>query len=335
MAIVNKLSIGGWLPVFSKNTITWHAQCSLVILLSLWGYIFAGTINSIVISYWQFPLNQHCVLILPLFLGLILTKKNVFLRIAPAVSRLGLLLLLCGVCLSSFALVTKNELLSQASVLALVPVIFMLTFGRKISKALIFPFCYLLLLLPIGTSVIPYLKANIVHGLVQACAFSNLAVFWDEQSIHTVYSNINFATFGEGLDFILVFFAIGCIYAYCVGRNLFRRIIVATTFLLFPVVSIFIGAYCLIRYELTVGHAVTNMQSLTNYGWGLIIVGLFASISLGWFLKERKPYYDSLTSVDWKSNWRYADIQWFWPTIIAAIILCMTPWLPQFLLPYC
>ncbi len=331
MAAVGKVGIGAGFGSMSlsNDSITWRAKLSYITLLLLWGYAFFPTLRSMFISCTHSTLNQHCFLVMPLFIWLLLSKRSVFTRISPSVSQLALLLLLILSSLWIFALITRVDLLQQICVLALVPVIFMLAFGYKISKFFLFPFGYIFLLLPVGHLVIPNIQNALLDGLVKAFVFSDLPIFWENQSIRTMHSELNVAAFSYGLTFSLAFLAIGFIYSYCVAITLVRRFIVAISFVLFPIMFMFLGTYAVIRYELIANSSALNIDMLACYGWCLISIGLLASIILGWSLKQSKPYYNSLTGVDWQSSWKYTNFQWLRPTLIAAVIFIMIPYVAE------
>jgi len=309
--------------------ITWRAKFSYVTLLLLWGYAFFPTLK-LMFESAQSIFNQHCLLAAPLFLGLVLAKRSTFMRIAPSVSQLGLLLLFLLSAVWVFAESKEMYLLQQVCVLALVPAIFMLAFGYKISKMFIFPLSYVFLLLPIGHLIIPNIQDVLLTSLVKIFALSDLPVYWDHQSIRTVHSELNLAVFGYGLTFLFAFLAIGFIYAYCIVINFVRRLVVAMMFVLFPIAAIFLGAYIFLRYQLIIGNLVLEPTQLAYYGWGLIALGLLASVIFGLFLKQSKPYYDTLTGVDWQSSWKHTDFQWLRPTIIAATVFAIVPWMPKY-----
>ena len=326
MAIVGKLSQGFSVSGTKSNSITWRAKLSFSSLFILWFYVFFPTLKTMGTSYIKLGFNQHGLFVLPLFFGLLYSKKNTFLRISPSVGQFALFFILLFSSLWVFSVITGVTLLEQISVLALLPSIFVLAFGYKISRALFFPLSYIFLLLPIGHLLIPNIQEALLSFLVKAFAFIELPVYWEYQSIHTAYSELNINIFSYGLNLSLIFLAIGCVYSYFITVSLLRRLIIAISFILFHIALIFLGIYALICSELIFSRTIMPEHLLGYYSQALIFIGVATSSILGYKLRQKRPYRDSLTVVDWQSNWQYSYFNWLRPTVIAAVIFAIVPW---------
>lgn len=309
----------------NNDAITWRAQLSFGTLLLLWGYIFSPTLKSILFALIYSECNQHVLFAIPLLLGLVYSKRSFFIRISPSVGQFGLILLLLLSAVWLFAQMVKIELFQQACVFAFIPAIFLLTFGYKISKGLIFPLSYIFLLLPVGNLVVPNIQHWLLTNLVQIFAWSNLPIYWEQQSIRTIYNILDITLLSDGLKFSLVFLAVGLVYAYFITVATWRRLIIALSFTISPSFFVLIGIYLLIYYDYFFCSLIMKPEQVVYYGWGLISIGLLFSIICGLILKQNRPYTDSLTKVDWQSSWRYSNFKWLRSTIIAVIIFSMVP----------
>jgi EpsI family protein len=325
MAIVGRISQGVSSFSINNDAITWRARLSYCTLLLLWGYAFAPTLRSMLIALNQSDFNQHGIFAAILLMGLIYSKRSVFSRISPSVGQFGLVLLLLLSALWIFALIANIELLQQICVLALIPAMFILSFGYKISKALFFPLSYIFLLLPIGHIIIPNIQNWLLTNLVQIFAIFNFPVYWERQSIRTIYSVLDMTILSYGLNFSLVYLSIGFVYAYFITVAFWRRLIIAMLFVFGPIFFVFGGIYVLVCYESVLSSIAMDPNMLVYYSWGLISTGLFFSIICGLVLRQHEPYSDSLTRVDWQSSWRYSNFKWLRPTVIAAVIFAIVP----------
>lgn len=325
MAIVGKASQGVSAFSINNDAITWRARLSYCTLLVLWAYVFTPTLKNIFIALTKIQGNQHGILVIPLLLVLLYSKRSIINRIAPSVCHFGLLLLFLLSAIWIFALISGIELLQQICVIALLPAMFMLTFGYKISKILSFPLSFLFFVLPVGQLIIPNIQDWLLIGLVKSFAWFNLPVYWEQQSICTMYSVLDITKLSTGLNFSLVFLALGFSYAYFISITFWRRLLIASSFVLFPGILVFMGIEGLVFYETLFHKVAIKASQLIYYSWSLISLGLLSSISFGLMLRQYRPYTDSLTKVDWQSSWRYSDFNWLMPTIIAAITLIILP----------
>ena len=319
MATVGRFGIGFGALSFSNDSISWRAKFAFVTLVLLWAYAFAATLQPMLQAGATSSFNQHSLFAIPLFIGLMLSKRAVFSRIAPQVSQLGLLLVFLFSAGWIFALISQIKWAEQLCVLALLPAIFMLAFGYKISKCYLFPLAYGFLLWPIGDVVIPAIQERLLTSVVQAFVYADLPVYWDTQSISTASYELNVAKFAESLQYLLIFFAAGCIYAHWQVTTTLRRLLVAVAFLVLPFVLMFVGICVVLRDGLTIAPAGIS----AHYGWIITAVALLLSVVIGVLLKQPKPYHDSLTALDWQSSWRYTDFKWLRPTMLAASVFIL------------
>jgi exosortase len=325
MEIVGKLNQEINSFSINNDAITWRARLSFCALLTLWAYIFTPTLQSILFAITQYDNNQHIMFAIPLFLVLVYSKRSVFARISPSVGQFGLILLLLLSAFWVFAQIINIELLQQICVLAFIPAMFMLTFGYKISRVLIFPLSYIFLLLPIGNVITLNIQHWLLNNLVQAFAWMELPIYWEQHSIRTIHSVLDITILSHGLNFSLAFLSVGAVYAYFITLTFWRRLLIVLFFTLGPIFCVFVGFYFLVCCSSALCGLIMKPEQLVYYSWVLTSIGLLSGFLCGVLLKKDKPYADSLTKVDWRSSWRYSNFKWLRSTLLAAIIFGMIP----------
>lgn len=131
-----------WLPLW---------QAALIFSLLLWMYF--PILTRLVAQWWQDPNFSHGFFV-PLFAAFVLWQERSSLsRIHPEPSWSGLAILAAGLCILILGQMGAEIFLSRTSLLIVVAGLIVLFFGWKVFRALLFPWAFLFLMIPIPAIV--------------------------------------------------------------------------------------------------------------------------------------------------------------------------------------
>jgi exosortase len=126
-------------------------QVALLSALSLW--LYWPTILHLVGQWWHDPNFSHGFFV-PLFSGFVLwQERNRLARLAPRPSWLGLAVIFVAICLLIVGQLGAELFLARFSLLVLLAGVVILFQGWKMFRAVLFPWAFLLLMIPIPAIV--------------------------------------------------------------------------------------------------------------------------------------------------------------------------------------
>jgi exosortase len=127
----------------------WH----LGILAALSGWIYWSTLAHLVGQWWNDPNFSHGFFV-PLFSAFVIWQdRSRLARLVPKPSWAGLVVLLLGLAVLILGVMGAELFLARSSLLLLLAGIVVLFFGWKVFRALLFPWAFLLLMIPIPALV--------------------------------------------------------------------------------------------------------------------------------------------------------------------------------------
>jgi exosortase A len=166
----------------------------------------------------------------------------------------------------------------QYAATASIPVMVWAVLGLAVVRKLLFPLAYLLLAVPVGEALIPYLIDYTAAFTVTALRLSGVPVYQEGNFLTLPNSQWSVVEACSGLRYLIACITIGLLYAYLTYRSFLRRAAFIGLSVAVPIVANWLRAYMIVF----LGYA-SDMKLAVGidhliYGWifyGVVMVLLF------------------------------------------------------------
>lgn len=230
----------------------------------------------------------HGMLIVPLSLYLVWTRRSELALLQPRPSGWGLpLLVLLGLAWFAARIVDITTIQTFV-VVALLPVLTLTVLGTAVARALLFPLCFLFFAWPAGNFLVPILQDYTAWFSVLMLKLSGVPVYLEGRFISIPNGNFVVADVCSGIRYLIASVAMGSIYAYLMYRSPWRRLAFVCLAILFPIIANGLRAYGIImiahwsnmEYAVGVDHLI--------YGWVFFLLVMLLLFWIGgWFREPR------------------------------------------------
>jgi len=240
---------------------------------------YLDTFISIVSIWLRSDTFLHGFLILPISIYLIWDHWENLRHITPrmygpGISGLFVLSLAWWVC-DSVGIQVGAQLIAVAMIPTAVTAVVGIEFARKAA----FPLCYLILAVPFGEALIPWLMDYTATFTVYALSVTGIPVLRDGMYFSIPSGDFEVATACSGIRYLLATLALGVLYAYLAYRSTAKRLVFLGFSIVLPIVANGIRAYGIVliahfsemRLAVGVDHII--------FGWvffGVVIAIMFA-----------------------------------------------------------
>jgi exosortase A len=159
------------------------------------------------------------------------------------------------------------KVIEQLAATALIPVTVVTLLGSRAGRVLAFPLAFLLLAVPIGQALVPFLMQFTADFTVAALRASGIPVFREGVFFSVPAGHFEVAKACSGVRYLSASFAFGALFAYLMLRSASRRALFVLLSIVVPIIANGIRAYLIVliaslsdmRYGVSVDHIV--------YGW--------------------------------------------------------------------
>lgn len=265
----------------------WRAALpALVIaLLAIIG-LYWPTVVGIATIWWNFETYAHGMLVVPIILYMVGTRRQEVAILEPEVAPIGLVLLLL-LSLGWLAADAAEVSVVQHLVLAgmLQTTVYALL-GWPVTWALAFPLAYLLFAVPVGEALIPPLQQVTAWFTVEGLRLTGVPVWWEGLHLVVPSGSFEVAEACSGLRYLIASVALGFLYAYLSYRSIWRRLAFIALSIAMPIVANGIRAYGIVmianlsdmKYAVGIDHLI--------YGWLFFGLVVFLMFWIGSFWRE-------------------------------------------------
>ncbi len=265
---------------------------------------FSGTTIQLVTTWWDKPEYNHCLLILPILAYLIYERREVFQRIAPEPGWLGLLPLLGGGVIWLFGDLADANVVREFGLIVLIQGCILTILGKRVVHAFIFPFFYMIFLIPFGDFLVPMLQDFTTWFVVGMLHLLNIPVFVEGVYLSIPAGDFHVAEACAGLRFLVATVALGTLMANVAYKTIGRQIIVVTLSFVVPVIAngfrasgiILIAHWSDMKYATGADHI--------TFGWIFfaIVLLIFISISMTFTNRGLNDGYIDFSKEYWLKN---------------------------------
>ncbi len=258
------------------------AGISMVILVA-----FFETVTTLVMTWWDKPEYNHCLLILPIIAYLVHERRDIFQKLAPNPSLLGLIPLLGGGFLWLLGDLADANVVRQFGLIILIQGCVLTILGLRVVLALLFPFFYMIFLIPFGDFLVPMLQDYTTWFILIILNMLNIPVFAQGVYLSIPAGDFHVAEACAGLRFLVATVALGTLMANIAYKTVGRQVIVVVLSFIVPVIAngfrasgiILIAHWSDMKYATGADHI--------TFGWIFFAVVLLIFISIAMTFTNR------------------------------------------------
>jgi len=267
----------------------WRA--ALIRLGLAWGgllLLFAGDWRDMAAQWWGSSTYNHILLIPPVLVWLVAQRRVELLRLTPRafagalpVFGAAALLWLLGE-FAGVALVRQTAvvIMAQAAVAA--------TLGPQVVAGLLFPLGYMLLLVPFGDELIPYLQTLTARLTMVLLHLAQVPATISGVFITTPAGYFEVAEACSGIKFLIAMLAYGALVANVCYLDWRRRAAFMAVSLVVPVLANGVRAFGTIWIAGKVGIGFASSFDHIFYGWVFFAVVMALCVGAGWRWFDRR-----------------------------------------------
>jgi exosortase A len=207
---------------------------------------YFDTFRSMVAIWSRSDTYVHGYFILPISLYLVWIRRESLRALSPRADALALVpLFLAG--LGWLAARLAGVLVAeQYFAVATIPLMVWAVLGPLVSRSILFPLGYLLLAVPVGEALIPYMIDYTAAFAVAALRFTGVPVLQEGNLLTLPNSQWSVVEACSGLRYLIACVTIGLLYAYLTYRSWWRRAAFIALSFAVPIVANWVRAYLII-----------------------------------------------------------------------------------------
>jgi exosortase A len=254
----------------------------IVVLYCFWDAVIAA------VGVWRGSETfSHGFLVVPIVIYLIWSQRRQIISLVPWPNYWGLpilALLGSGWLLGQLASVMVVQ---QLAVVAMLDVLVFTVAGRRVTRVLLFPLCFLFFAVPFGEDLVRPLQDYTALFTVKALQLTGIPVYRDGWMIVIPSGVWEVAEACAGIRYVIPSVILGCLFSYCVFRSWRRRL----GFILFcffgAIVANGVRAYGIVMMaHLTDNRLAVGVDHLIA-GWFFFSVVMFLLFWIG--MRWREP----------------------------------------------
>ncbi|MBS7812049.1 exosortase A [Roseococcus pinisoli] len=258
------------------------ALAAMAIGLGALGVLFWPEVAAAVSTWDRSSAYGHCWLILPIAAWLAWSRRHRLAGLSPEPLPLAGLLAIGGA--AAWFVAERLGIMEgrQFAALGLVWVLVLATLGWRVSWAMAAPLGYLVFLVPFGEFATPWLQDITLDMILFGLRIFGIPHHADGLTIDIPAGTFLVAEACAGLRFLIAAMAFGTLYALCMFRSPWRRLMVMLLAVVVPVIANGIRALAIVLMGHYMGSAEAAAADHVIYGWGffslvmvlLIVAGL-------------------------------------------------------------
>lgn len=255
--------------------------------------LFASDVRDMVSIWFTASTYNHCALIPFLSGWLTWQRRDEIAHVAPAESRLGLIVLGAGALLWLVGDAGDVAFARQAGVVVMLQSLVPLVLGVTLTRALLFPVAYLLFMFPVGEELLPVLQTMTARMSMAFLDIAGIPAHLDGIFITTPNGYYKVAEACAGVKFLVAMLAYGALVANVCFRSWGRRVAFMAACVAVPVLANGVRAFATMYVGyLTTADAASGFDHVL-YGWFFFAFVMGAVMAMAW------PFFDRKLSDPW------------------------------------
>jgi exosortase A len=257
----------------------WLFQCGLLIAVLSWTLAwYWDAASSMADIWWRSPTFAHGMVVYPIALWMIWTRRDSLAEIPRQSSFMGLALVAVAGLAWLLGEVGGVQAARHLGFTGMIAAAVWSVFGTQLAKAITFPLVFTLLAVPFGEFLLPILIEHTADFTVAAVRLSGIPVYREGNSFVMPTGQWSVVEACSGLRYLIASITLGLVYAYLNYTSLLRRLVFVFASIAVPIVANWIRAYMIVM----IGH-LSGMKYAVGvdhilYGWvffGIVMFLLF------------------------------------------------------------
>jgi exosortase A len=215
----------------------------LAVALVVAGIVYRDTYVSIVEKWKDDAAYSYGLLILPICLWLIWRKRAALAGLAMAPTWLGVMAVLSCAAVWIIARGAGVLVAEQYAAVALVPALVMAILGWPVTRCLSFPLGFLLLAVPFGRGLVPWMMQLTAEVSTLALRWTGIPVMRSHMYISIPAGSFEVARACSGVNYVVTGLVLGVLYAHLTYRSAAKRLACIAAFLVVPILANGIRVY--------------------------------------------------------------------------------------------
>ena len=266
-------------------------QAGILLLVALAGLLalYWQTAVSMVSIWTRSETFAHGYVIAPISLWLIWRIRKHLLvltprpQLFPCILLLGASLLWCG------ARMVDVAVLQQFAFVAMLPLTVWAVLGWQVSRVILFPLAFLLLMVPFGEVFLLPMMNFTADFTVAALRLSGMPVYREGLTFMIPSGQWSVVEACSGLRYLIASFTLGLLYAYLTYQSWLKRTLFTLVAILAPIIANGLRAYMIVM----LGH-YSDMKLAVGvdhliYGWVFFGIVMLALYWFGAYWREDEP----------------------------------------------
>lgn len=266
-------------------------QALLLLLLSMAGLValYWQTAVSMVSIWTRSETFAHGYVIAPISLWLIWRMRQHLLVLMPKPQLLPCLLVLGASLLWCVARMVDVAVLQQFAFVAMLPLTVWAVLGWRVSRVILFPLAFLLLMVPFGEVFLLPMMNFTADFTVVALRLSGMPVYREGLTFMIPSGQWSVVEACSGLRYLIASFTLGLLYAYLTYQSWLKRTLLTLAAILTPIIANGLRAYLIVM----LGH-YSDMKLAVGvdhliYGWVFFGIVMLALYWFGAYWREDEP----------------------------------------------
>lgn len=297
---------------------------ALLLLLIMLLAVYRETFASMALKWRSDNSFSHGYLIVPISLWLVWSKRHALASVPWRAEWAGVVVLALLGAGWFMARATGILVVEQYVAVLMVSALVLAVLGRQATAVILFPLLFLLLAVPAGRGIVPWLMQNTADMAVAALRLSGVPVVRDGMILSIPGGNFEVARACSGLNYLVTGIALGALYAYLTYQSTRKRVLFMLAALIMPIVLNGVRAYLIIA----IAH-LTDMRWGTGYehivfGRALFLVTLFILFWVGLRWRDPSPGMKSVNPSGLRSGTESTD-KVHWLAVPACVAVLAVP----------
>jgi exosortase A len=259
---------------------------ALALLFGAFIAVYWHAVSSAVSVWYASTAYNHGFLVLPIVGYLIWERRAALRGLSPVPYPPALLLLVptgSAWLIANVMGITEGQ---QFALFGTIQALLLALLGRRIYRVLLFPFLYLIFLIPTGDVLIPYLQDFTARFIVLGLQLVGVPVYSDGVFISIPNGNFEVAEACAGLRFLTATIAFGLLFADFAYQSVARKLAFYALCIAIPILANGLRAFGIVMIaHLSNGELATGVDHIV-YGWVFFSLVTFALIGLGLLFRE-------------------------------------------------
>ncbi len=246
-------------------------------------------------QWWNSSTYTHVLLIPPIIVWLVALRWRELIKLSPSIWLPGLLPFGLAVLLWVLGSFAGLSIAQQAGVVAMLPASALVLLGPKCFAGLLFPFAYMVFLVPFGDELVPPLQMITAKITVFLTHASAIPAAIDGVFIDTPAGLFEVAEACSGVKFLIAMVAFGVLAAHVCFTSWRRRVGFMALAVIAPIVANGVRAWGTIYVAQFKGAAFAGGFDHIIYGWLFFAVVIALVLLVSWRFFDR-PLDDPMIS---------------------------------------